>query len=88
MTSFFDRKLLSVFCLPGHQMPEIPRQCGAAETSRIGLPLRSASRSPPCHVPYQAIGAVFFSAADAVAVAINRAAIAASDRMFIVSSQR
>src|SRR3954467_14459555 len=45
-TSDWDRKLLSISCLPGHQIPETPAQCGAAETSRIGLRGRAASALP------------------------------------------
>lgn len=50
-TDASDRKLLSMFCLPGHQMPEMPWHCGAAARSRIGLPVRFASAFAPSHVP-------------------------------------
>src|SRR5262245_25483843 len=44
-------------CLPGHQMPETPAQCGAAATSKIGLPVRLASARPLSQVAYQAMPA-------------------------------
>ena len=44
-----------MFCLPGHQIPGTPRQCGAADTSRIGRLAALAAASPDFKVPYQAI---------------------------------
>ena len=41
-----NRKLLSIACLPGHQMPEMLWQWGAAETSRMGRWVRFASATP------------------------------------------
>src|SRR5690349_8280695 len=46
ITGVRDRKLLSIDCLPGHQVPGTPPQLGAAERNRIGLPVRRASASP------------------------------------------
>ena len=68
-TSDRDRRLLSIADLPGHQMPDTPVQCGAAETSKIGRPLRFASAIPDSSVPYQAIrGVIFESSASAEVV--------------------
>src|SRR5438045_8717386 len=55
ITSFWSRKLLSIFCLPGHQMQEILWQCGAADMRRIGRLVRLASAKPVFSVPYQTI---------------------------------
>ena len=50
--------------MPGHQTPGIPRQAGAPETSRMGLPLRRDSARPSPRLPCQAIrGAGLGSAA-------------------------
>src|ERR1051326_8603532 len=54
-TSFWSRKLLSIFCLPGHQMPDMLWQWGHADISMIGRLVRFASANPDRMVPYQTI---------------------------------
>ena len=66
MTSGVDRKLLSASCFPGHQTPGTPPQLGAADMSRIGLPVCLASASPASNSVYQAIASGIIPAFAAV----------------------
>src|SRR5260221_14572795 len=59
MTWGWDRKLLSMSCLPGHQMPDTPPQLGAAATNKIGLPVRVASARPVSQVANHGMPAAF-----------------------------
>ena len=61
MSSAPDRKLLSMFCLPGHHMPGTPLHCAAEVINRIGLPVRFASARPSFNTPYQAMPETIFS---------------------------
>ena len=51
-TSSLSSQPLSILTLPGHHIPATPAQCGAPETSMIGLPVRLASASPRSRVAY------------------------------------
>ena len=53
-TDLSNQKLLVIVWKPGHQMPETCRQCGAADCSRMGIPVRAASLKPSVQLPYQA----------------------------------
>ena len=55
MVCSLDKKLLSMFCLPGHHMPGMPPHCAAAVMKRIGFPVRFASSRPSCNTPYHAM---------------------------------
>ena len=55
ITLSLDKKLLSIFRLSGHQIPDTPRHYDAPITSNIGRPLHFASASPLCNVPYHAM---------------------------------
>ncbi len=60
MSRLLDRKLLSIFCLPGHHMPGTPPHCAAAVIKRIGFPVRFASARPSFKTPYQAMPGTTF----------------------------
>ena len=50
-----DKKLLSMVCLLGHQMPGTPKHWGAADTNRIGRFVFRAAARPSASDPCQAI---------------------------------
>ncbi len=60
MSSLSDRKLLSIFCLPGHHMPGTPPHCAAAVIKRIGFPVLFASAKPSFNMPYQTMPETIF----------------------------